>query len=77
MSTRELAKHIYFYSLNCKNDKNDPSNWDSKDDNQSINYISHLMELHFEPENHLGSKGFINTSTYSENYSENRFNVGC
>jgi hypothetical protein len=73
MTTRELAKHIYHYSQNCKSEKADKSEWDNQDDIQAINYISHLMELHFEPENHLGSKGFMNIATSSEN----RLNFGC
>ena len=58
MTNRELARHIYFYSQNCKNEKTNSEEWDEHDDTQSINYIAHLMELHFEPDNHLGSKGF-------------------
>jgi hypothetical protein len=71
MTTRELARHIYLYSQNCKSEKSDSSEWTEQDDIQVINYISHLMELHFDPDNHLGSKGFQPTSM------ENRLNFGC
>jgi hypothetical protein len=68
MTIRELSRHIYFYSQTCKKDKSSNSEWDENDDLQVINYISHLIELHFEPENHIGSKGFktINVDKRSE-----------
>lgn len=71
MTTKELAKHIYFYSQNCKNEKTGDGSWNEQDDNQAINYISNLIELHFEPENHLGSKGFVNIS------QDKRSEFGC
>jgi hypothetical protein len=71
MTTRELAKHIYNYAQTCKNDKPKGHDWTENDDNQSINYISHLIELHFEPQTHLGSKGFLSTS------SDKRSEFGC
>ena len=71
MTTRELAKHIYFYSQNCKSEKRGDSPWNLQDDNQTINYMSHLIELHFEPENHLGSKGFLNIG------EDKRSEFGC
>jgi hypothetical protein len=72
MTTRELAKHIYLYSINCKSDKNNSSEWCDHDDNQVINYISHLMELHFDPQQHLGSMGFESISLSPDN----RLDVG-
>lgn len=71
MTTRELAKHIYNYVKTCKNDKPKGHVWTEQDDNQSINYISHLIELHFEPQTHLGSKGFVSTSP------DKRSEFGC
>lgn len=58
MTNRELAKHIYFYSQNCKSEKTNTEVWNEHDDQQAINYIAHLIELNLEPDNHLGSKGF-------------------
>jgi hypothetical protein len=77
MSNTELAKHIYFYSQNCKNEKQSDSLWDDLDDKQVINYIANLMELHFEPQNHLGSKGFISTSKKKDIVIKNSPNFGC
>ena len=77
MSNTELAKHIYFYSQNCKNEKKLDSLWDDLDDKQVINYIANLMELHFEPQNHLGSKGFISTSKKNDIVIKNSPNFGC
>jgi hypothetical protein len=71
MTNKELAKHIYFYSQNCKNEKSNSEEWDEHDDDQSINYISHLMELHFDSDNHLGSRGFQSIS------SESHVSFGC
>ena len=77
MSNTELAKHIYFYSQNCKNEKKSDSLWDDLDDKQVINYIANLMELHFEPQNHLGSKGFISTSKKNDIVIKHFPNFGC
>lgn len=71
MTTKELAKHIYFYSQNCRAEKQGGEEWNEHDDNQIINYISNLIELHFVPENHLGSKGFLNIS------EDKRSEFGC
>lgn len=55
MSNREFAKHIYDYVINSQNNPDlSPSD--------TINYIGHLMDLHYENDNHLGSKGFESTS---------------
>jgi hypothetical protein len=62
MSNTELAKHIYFYSQSCKNELPPGHIWTEKDDRTAINYIANLIELHFEPQNHLGSKGFLSIS---------------
>lgn len=74
MSTTELAKHIYFYAQNCKSDKISNQEWNEQDDRQVINYIANLMELHFEPSNHLGSKGFSSISKLDIN---DRLDFGC
>jgi hypothetical protein len=55
MTTRELAKYIYEYSVKTEKE----GNFDEID---TINYLSHLMQLHFEPDSHLGSKGFESTN---------------
>jgi hypothetical protein len=68
VTTRQLAKHIYEYvQIVSDKKKIDP---DSVSDINEINYISNLMTLHFEPDDHLGSKGFYPT------HIENR-NFGC
>jgi len=60
ITTRQLADHIYKYVQKISEKKMlDP---DSVDENNEINYISNLMVLHFEPDSHLGSKGFESTS---------------
>jgi hypothetical protein len=57
ITTRELSKHIYEYILKSHGvPTDDPMMMDKERD--IINYVSYLMELHFEPDNHLGSKGF-------------------
>lgn len=71
MTNTELAKHIYNYSQNCKSEKPVGYSWSEYDDKQVINYIANLMELHFEPHNHLGSKGFISIS------KDKRSEFGC
>lgn len=76
MTNTELARHIYFYSQNCKDEKKDGEVWCSADDTQVINYIANLMELHFEPQNHLGSKGFESVPTRNNN-SLNSPIFGC
>lgn len=56
ITTRQLASHIYKYVQDISEKKMlDP---DSVDENNEINYISNLIVLHFEPDSHLGSKGF-------------------
>ena len=67
-TTRQLAKHIYEYVQTVSEKKKIDT--DSVNDVNEINYISHLITLHFEPDNHLGSKGFHPT------HIENR-NFGC
>lgn len=71
MTNTELAKHIYFYSQNCKNENPNGHIWTEQDDKLAINYIANLMELHFEPHNHLGSKGFMSIDV------EKRSEFGC
>ena len=66
ISNRELAKHIFSQVKNhLSTDKNED------DDNKLINYISHLIELNSEPDQSLGSKGFVNVS------EEIRQGFGC
>ena len=60
MTTRELSKHIYEYVQNVSEKKRKDPNY--TDDTNEINYISNLMVLHFEPDDHLGSKGFESIS---------------
>lgn len=62
MSTNELSKHIYNYCLNRKNNKHKDYVWNENDDLEVINYISNLIELHFDPQSTLGSKGFLSTT---------------
>ena len=64
MSNREFAKHIYEYVINSQNDSD-------KNDNDIVNYIGHLMDLHYEFDNHLGSKGFESIS------KDTRTEFGC
>lgn len=60
ISNRELATHIYNRVLEVANKKRENPN-DVNDVNE-ISYIQHLIELHFEPDEHLGSKGFMSIS---------------
>lgn len=76
MTNTELARHIYFYSKNCESEKTSDLPWCDLDDKQAINYIANLMELHFEPQNHLGSKGFKSIPTRNNN-NENSPIFGC
>jgi hypothetical protein len=69
MTTRDLAKHIYNFVIENENKMEKESF--IPNNNDVINYISHLMELHFDPESHLGSKGFVSTS------SVGRTEFGC
>jgi len=70
ITTRQLAAHIYKYVQDISEKKMlDP---DSVNDINEINYISHLMTLHFEPDNHLGSKGFESLPSDLQNR-----NFGC
>jgi hypothetical protein len=66
MTTRELSKHIYEYVQTVSEKKRIDT--DSVNDINEINYISHLMTLHFEPDNHLGSKGFESTNLENRNF---------
>jgi hypothetical protein len=70
MTTRELSKHIYEYVQTVSEKKRIDT--DSVNDINEINYISHLMTLHFEPDNHLGSKGFVSLPSDIQNR-----NFGC
>ena len=74
MTNTEFAKHIYSHCLSVFESKKFVSDWDEKDDRQVINYIANLMELHFEPDTHLGSKGFLSISKMQLN---NDPNFGC
>ena len=66
ITTRQLAAHIYKYVQDISEKKMlDP---DSVDENNEINYISNLMVLHFEPDSHLGSKGFESTEIENRNF---------
>ena len=62
MSTRELSKHIFNkiekYITNPNRDHNC--------DLEEVRYIQHLMELHFEPDNHIGGLGFESISENEE-----------
>lgn len=66
ITTKQLAAHIYTYVQNISEKK--MLNPDSVDDNNEINYISNLMVLHFEPDSHLGSKGFEATNIENRNF---------
>lgn len=66
ITTKQLADHIYKYVQNISEKK--MLNPDSVDDNNEINYISNLMVLHFEPDTHLGSKGFESTNIENRNF---------
>ena len=63
MTTRDLAKHIYNFVIENENKLKKEKFIPRANNNDGINYISHLMELHFDPESHLGSKGFLSTSS--------------
>jgi hypothetical protein len=76
MTNTELARHIYFYSQNCKSELPSEQIWTDHDDRMAVNYIANLMELHFEPKNHLGSKGFESISKRN-NSNENSPIFGC
>jgi hypothetical protein len=65
MTTRDLAKHIYNFVIESENKMEKESF--IPNNNDVINYISYLMELHFEPESHLGSMGFMSTSNVDRN----------
>ena len=69
-TTRQLAKHIYEYVQTVSEKKKIDT--DSVNDVNEINYISHLITLHFEPDNHLGSKGFVSLPSDIQNR-----NFGC
>ena len=72
LTNRELATHIYQRVLEIANKKKELDN-DINDINE-ISYIQHLIELHFESEEHLGSKGFISISNSVE---DKRTGFGC
>jgi len=76
MTNTELAKHIYQYSQNCKSELPQCQTWSEHDDRIAINYIANLMELHFEPQNHLGSKGFEKISVRNNGLSNSPI-FGC
>jgi hypothetical protein len=61
MSNREFAKHIYEYVIQSQERMLSDSN-NYRIESETISYIGHLMDLHYEPENHLGSKGFYSIS---------------
>lgn len=77
MTNTELARHIYFYTQNCKNKKNSDLPWSESDDKEVINYIANLMEMHFEQPNNLGSKGFLSISKIKNTDNTNSPNFGC
>jgi len=72
ITTRELATHIYRRVLEVAS-KKENSDWGSTNDQNEISYIQNLMELHFEPDGHLGSKGFISISKTDDTRTE----YGC
>lgn len=71
ITTRELATHIYQriceVAAKKQNDLNDVN------DHNEISYIQNLIELHYEPDNHLGSKGFVSISKIKDTRTE----FGC
>jgi hypothetical protein len=69
ITTRELATHIYNRIIEVAAKKS--QNSESINDVNEISYIQSLIELHFEPDNHLGSKGFISIS------KDSRTEYGC
>ena len=72
LTNRELATHIYERVLKIATKKTEPNN-DINDTNE-ISYIQHLIELHFDSEEHLGSKGFM---SISQNIDDKRIGFGC
>lgn len=70
ITNRELATHIYQRVMEIAEKKK--SNQDINENNE-ISYIQSLIELHFEPDNHLGSKGFISISKIDDTRTE----YGC
>jgi hypothetical protein len=72
ITNRELATHIYERVLEIAQKKiENPHNYIS--DHNEISYIQHLIELHFEIDNHLGSKGFM----YIHKNNDTRTEYGC
>jgi hypothetical protein len=72
ITTRELATHIYNRIIEVAEKKKN-SNCESISDVNEISYIQNLIELHYEPDNHLGSKGFISISKDQDTRTE----YGC
>jgi len=72
ITTRELATHIYNRVSEIAI-KKENGTWDSSNEQNEISYIQNLMELHFEPDEHLGSKGFISISKIDDTRTE----YGC
>jgi hypothetical protein len=70
ITTRELSTHIYNKILDIAEKKS--QNIEINDSNE-IGYIQNLIELHFEPDGHLGSKGFVSISKIDGNKTE----YGC
>jgi hypothetical protein len=71
MSTREITTHIYKRVLELAEQKRiDPN---SVDDQSEISYILHLIQLHFESDYNLGSKGFESISVKGDK----RESFGC
>ena len=72
ITTRELATHIY-NRISEIAIKKENGTWDPSNEQNEISYIQNLMELHFEPDDHLGSKGFISISKIDDTRTE----YGC
>lgn len=71
MSNRDLAKHIYKYVLESQERLRLAPHLDVE--TETINYIGNLMDLHYEPESNLGSRGFLSI-TKEKDF---RQNFGC
>lgn len=72
ITTRELATHIYNRVLEISEKKKNDIQGEINDTNEIL-YIQNLIELYIEPDNHLGSKGFVSIS--KEN--DTRLGYGC
>ncbi len=71
MSTREIATHIYNRVSELAEQKR--INPNSVDDQSEISYLLHLIQLHFESDYNLGSKGFESISAKDDK----RDSFGC